>query len=311
MIQVDVRRQQRFDVVGIGLNAVDHLVRLPRFPVPGEKLRMSAYSREGGGQVATALVALSRWGLRCKYVGNVGDDEHGRFSSLLLSQEGVDLAHVRTVTGASSQFAVILVEEETGERTILWDRDPQIRVLPEDLPFDEIRRARALLLDGHDVPPAITAARIARTAGVPIVLDAEKMQEGTEELLSLCDHIVAAGHFPGLLIPGTSAEDGAREILRRYSPMTSTVTLGPRGAFGCNGREEIFSPSIRVETVDTTGAGDIFHAGFLYALLGGLPFREILAFANTAAGLSCRGMGGRAAIPTIKAIRAAGVSSDR
>jgi sulfofructose kinase len=235
----------------------------------------------------------------------VGDDEHGRLSSLLLSQEGVDLTHVRTVPGASSQFAVIIVEEETGERTILWDRDPRIRVSREDLPLDEIRRARALLLDGHDVPPAIAAARAARTAGVPVVLDAEKVQEGTEELLSLSDHVVAAGHFPGLLIPGASAEDGAREILRRYAPKTSTVTLGPRGAYGCDGREEIFSPSIRVKAVDTTGAGDVFHAGFLYALLGGLPFREILAFANTAAGLSCLGIGGRAAIPTIEAIRAA------
>jgi sugar/nucleoside kinase (ribokinase family) len=300
-----------FDVVGIGLNAVDYLVGLPRFPVPGEKLRMSAFRREGGGQVATALVALSRWGCRCKYVGNVGDDEHGRLSSRLLSQEGVDLAHVRTVPGASSQFAVILVEEKTGERTILWDRDPQIRVSPEDLPLDEIRRARALLLDGHDVPPAIIAARTARAAGVPVVLDAEKVQEGTEELLALSDHIVAAGHFPGLLISGGSAEDGAREILRRYAPRTSTVTLGPRGAFGCDAREEIFSPSIRVEAVDTTGAGDVFHAGFLFALLEGLPFREILAFANIAAGLSCRGMGGRAAIPTIGAIQAAGASPGR
>ena len=311
MIRVDKREQPMFDVVGIGLNAVDYLVGLARFPIPGEKLRMSAFAREGGGQVATALVALSRWGCRCKYVGNAGDDDHGRLSILLLSREGVDLAHVRTIPGASSQFAVILVEKGTGERTILWDRDPQIRVLPEDLPLDEIRRARALLLDGHDVPPAIVAARTARNAGVPVVLDAEKVQEGTEELLSLCDHIVAAGHFPGLLIPGASAEDGAREILRIYGPKTSTVTLGPRGAYGCDGRQEIFSPSIRVEAVDTTGAGDIFHAGFLYALLGGLPFREILAFANSAAGLSCRGMGGRAAIPTIEEIRAAGASSDR
>jgi sulfofructose kinase len=295
--------QRTFDVVGIGLNAIDYLVGLPRFPVPGEKLRMSSFAREGGGQAATALVALSRWGRRCKYVGNVGDDEHGRISIRLLSREGIDLAHVRTVPGATSQFAVILVEEGTGERTILWDRDPRIRIAPEDLPLDEIRRARALLVDGHDVPAAIAAAGAARGAGVPVVLDAEKVQEGTEELLSLCDHVVAAGHFPGLLIPGVPAEDGAREILRRYGPVTSTVTLGPRGAFGCDGREEIHSPAIRVDAVDTTGAGDIFHAGFLCALLEGLPFREILSFANAAAGLSCRGMGGRAAIPTLGEIR--------
>lgn len=301
--------QRTFDVVGIGLNAIDYLVGLPRFPVPGEKLRMSSFAREGGGQAATALVALSRWGRRCKYVGNVGDDEHGRISIRLLSREGIDLAHVRTVPGATSQFAVILVEEGTGERTILWDRDPRIRIAPEDLPLDEIRRARALLVDGHDVPASIAAAGAARGAGVPVVLDAEKVQEGTEELLSLCDHVVAAGHFPGLLIPGVPAEEGAREILRRYGPVTSTVTLGSRGAFGCDGREEIHSPAIRVDAVDTTGAGDIFHAGFLCALLEGLPFREILSFANAAAGLSCRAMGGRAAIPTLVEIRAGGFPS--
>jgi sugar/nucleoside kinase (ribokinase family) len=235
----------------------------------------------------------------------VGDDEHGRLSTLLLSREGIDIGHVRTVPDASSQFAVILVEEGTGERTILWNRDPGIRVSPEGLPLEEIRRARALLLDGHDVPASIAAAKTARAAGVPVVLDAEKMQEGTEELLPLCDHIVAAGHFPALLIPGVAAEEGARGILRRYAPRTSTVTLGPRGAFGCDGKGEFFSPAVRVEAVDTTGAGDIFHAGFLHALLEGLPFHEILAFANAAAGLSCRGMGGRSAIPTIREIRAA------
>jgi sulfofructose kinase len=309
--QADGGEAAVFDVVGVGLNAVDYLVRVARFPLPGEKLRMSAFAREGGGQVATALVALSRWGCRCKYVGNVGDDEHGRFSTRLLSNEGVDLTHVRTVPGATSQFAVILVEEGTGERTILWDRDPGIRVSPEDLPLDDIRRARTLLIDGHDVPAAIESARTARAAGVPSVLDAEKVQEGTEELLSLCDHVVASGHFPGLLLPGASAEDGAREILRRYAPRTSTVTLGPRGAFGCDSREQIFSPSIRVTAVDTTGAGDIFHAGFLYALLEGLRFRESLAFANAAAGLSCRGMGGRGAIPTLEAIRAATIPPAR
>ena len=73
-----------FDVVGIGLNAIDYLCRIPRFPVPGEKLRMTAFSRQGGGQAATALVALSRWGLKTMYVGNVGEDEHGRLSLSLL-----------------------------------------------------------------------------------------------------------------------------------------------------------------------------------------------------------------------------------
>ncbi len=291
-----------FDVVGIGLNAIDYLVSLPRYPVPGEKLRMTGFSRQGGGQVATALVALSRWGLSTQYVGNVGDDEHGRLSLALLRDEGIDVSCARTVGGASSQFAVILVEDGTGERTILWDRDARIRIRPGDLPVSEIRRARGLILDGHDVPASIAAAGEARGAGVPVVLDAEKIQDGTLELLSLCDHVVASGAFAEAFHPGSDAGDAARRLFDRFGPRTATVTAGEKGAAGFDGRELVRVPAIPVAAADTTGAGDIFHAGFLYALLAGKPFGEILGFANAAAGLSCRKVGGRAAIPTLAEI---------
>ncbi len=291
-----------FDVVGIGLNAIDYLCRVPRYPVPGEKLRMTGFARQGGGQVATALVALSRWGLRTKYVGNVGDDEHGRLSLSLLRDEGIDLSHARTVPGASSQFAVILVQDDSGERTILWERDARIRIRPEDLPLEEIRAARALLLDGHDVPPSVAAARTAREAGVPVVLDAEKVQEGTFDLLAACDHIVASSGFVERLAPGLHPEEGVRRIHERFAPETSTATLGERGAVGFDGKNLHRAPAIRVKAADTTGAGDIFHAGFLFALLSGKPFPEILSFSNAAAGLSCRAVGGRAAIPSLEEI---------
>ncbi len=291
-----------YDVVGVGLNAIDYLCRIPRYPVPGEKLRMTGFSRQGGGQVATALVALSRWGLATMYVGNVGDDDHGRLSLSLLRGEGVDTGHARTVAGARSQFAVILVQDDSGERTILWDRDARIRIRPEDLPCDAIRGARALLLDGHDVPASIAAAREARGAGVPVVLDAEKVQEGTEELLGLCDHIVAAAGFVARLFPGADPALGAETLHARFSPVTAAVTLGERGAAGCDGGRVLLAPAPKVDAADTTGAGDVFHAGYLYALLAGMPFPRILAFANAAAALSCRSVGGRAGIPTLAEI---------
>jgi len=295
-----------FDVVGIGLNAVDYLCRIPRYPVPGEKLRMTGFTRQGGGQVATALVALSRWGLRTKYVGNVGDDEHGRLSLSLLRDDGVDLSHARIVPGASSQFAVILVQDDSGERTILWERDARIRIRAEDLPLAEIRAARAVLLDGHDVPPSVAAARAARAAGVPVVLDAEKMQEGTFDLLEACDQIVASSGFVERFAPGLAPEEGVQRIHERFRPETSTVTLGERGAVGFDGKQLHHAPAIRVQAADTTGAGDIFHAGFLFALLSGMPFPRILSFGNAAAGLSCRKVGGRAAIPSLEEIEAIG-----
>jgi sugar/nucleoside kinase (ribokinase family) len=290
------------DVVGIGLNAIDYLCTIPRFPVPGEKFRMSGFSKQGGGQVATALVALSRWGLQTMYVGNVGEDEHGILSLSLLREEGIDVALARTVPGAASQFAVILVQEDSGERTILWERDARIRIRPEDIPRDEIRRSRAVLLDGHDVPASVAAARVAREAGVPVVLDAEKVQEGTGDLLIACDHIVGAASFVAQLLPGAEALEGVREIHRRFSPRTATVTLGPEGAVGFDGRQTWRARGIEIRAADTTGAGDVFHAGFLFALLAGRTFPEMLAFGNAAAALSCRKVGGRAGIPSLDEI---------
>src|SRR4030066_91640 len=250
-----------FDVVGIGLNAIDYLCCVPRYPVPGEKLRMTGFSRQGGGQVATALVALSRWGLRAMYVGNVGDDEHGRLSLFLLREEGIDLSWARTVPGAVSQFAVILVQEDSGERTILWERDARLRIRPEDIPREEIRRARAVLIDGHDVPASLESARVARGAGGRVVPAAEKVQEGTEELLGLCDHIVAASSFLAHLLPGVDPASGVREIYRSFSPRTATVPLGADGAAGFDGREFVHARGIRGEAGGTTGAGEVFHAG--------------------------------------------------
>jgi len=290
------------DVVGIGLNAIDYLCTIPRFPVPGEKLRMTGFSRQGGGQVATALVALSRWGLQTMYVGNVGGDEHGILSLSLLREEGIDVALARTFPGAASQFAVILVQEDSGERTILWERDARIRIRPEDIPRDEIRRSRAVLLDGHDVPASVEAARVAREARVPVVLDAEKVQEGTGDLLFACDHIVAASSFVAQLLPGAEPGAAIREIHHRFAPRTATVTLGPEGALGFDGRQTCRARGIEVGAVDTTGAGDVFHAGFLFALLAGRTFPEMLAFGNAAAALSCREVGGRAGIPSLDEI---------
>src|SRR4030065_547991 len=176
-----------FDVVGIGLNAIDYLCCVPRYPVPGEKLRMTGFSRRGGGQVGTALVALSRWG----------------------------------------------------------ERDPGLRPRPGDIPREEIRRSRAVFIDGHDVPASLESARVARGAGVPVVLDAEKVQEGTEELLGLCDHIVAASSFVGPLFPGMDPAFGVREIYRSFSPRTATVTLGAGGAAGLDGRDFVAARGIR------------------------------------------------------------------
>ena len=117
--------ESQFDVVGMGLNAVDWIVQLPYFPQRNSKVQIKEFKRIAGGQVATAMVLCGRYGLRTRYIGRVGDDEIGEFSLLSLKSEPIDISMVEVIPGAKSQYAVILVDPD-GQRTVLWDRDPKL-----------------------------------------------------------------------------------------------------------------------------------------------------------------------------------------
>src|ERR1039458_7907574 len=144
------------DVVGVGVNAVDTLIQLPRFPASDSKLEFSSSSLMPGGQVASAMIACQKWGLKTRYVGKIGDDDHGELHRKEFAEAGVDARLIRT-PGCSSQSSFILVDESSGERTVLWKRDERVALRPEDLERDWIVGARALLVDGHDTEAAACA----------------------------------------------------------------------------------------------------------------------------------------------------------
>jgi hypothetical protein len=120
------------DVVGVGINATDTIIRLPRFPVPDSKMEVLSAEIAPGGQVASAIIACRRWGLSARYVGKIGDDSAGKLQRAEMQREGVE-AHWITARGSHSQRAFILVDESSGERTILWERDQEIALHPDDL----------------------------------------------------------------------------------------------------------------------------------------------------------------------------------
>src|SRR4030042_3567149 len=151
-----------FDLVGVGLNAVDTLVVVPEYPAFNAKVEILEHARTCGGQVATALVACRRWGLRVRYVGAGGDDEQGRFQRESLALEGIELDHLKVVPGAFTQMSVIIVEKRSGERTILWRRDPRLVRDPREIPSAAVAAGRVLLVDGHELPLSIHAPRAAR-----------------------------------------------------------------------------------------------------------------------------------------------------
>lgn len=285
----------KFDVVGMGLNAVDHVCVIPRFPHYEEKLRMQDFRRTVGGQVASALVACARWGLRACYIGKVGSDEMGDFSLENLRREGLDLTYVRRVEGVRNQFAIILVDATTGERTIIWQRDARLAMEPEEVPAEAIAEARFLLLDGHDAPAAARAAKLGRDLGVRIVIDAETVKPGTAEMVGAADYVVCSSRFPEAY---TGEADLRKALLKINSdgPGCAVATLGSQGALCLVDGEFIESRGFKVKCVDSTGAGDIFHGAFIYGLARTWETERILEFSNAAAALNCTAIGARGGI---------------
>lgn len=286
-----------FDVLGLGLNAVDFLCVVPHFPHYDSKLRMLDFRQAGGGQAATAMVACQRLGLKTSYLGKIGGGDFGDYSRKGLEEEGVNTEGVVVVPGARNQFAFILIDGNTGERTIIWDRDPRLTMLPEDVPRDSIASAKVLLVDGHDAPAAVRASRFAREEGVLVMMDAERISEETAELVSLADIVIGEKHFPQTFTGRIDLREALTSIADR-GPCIAGVTLGDEGALVfCDG-EFYHSPAYEVSCRDTTGAGDVFHAAFIRALFESWNLMRCLDFSNAVAALKCRDLGGRAGLPS-------------
>ncbi len=290
---------KRFDVVGFGLNSVDHLCVVRRHPRLDSKQQLVTYDRQPGGQVPTALVALQRWGLCTAYVGSFGDDPGGAMSRASLADEGVDLSASVIRINTRQQVSVILIDEVSGERSVLSERVPELILHADALPRDRLVDGSVLLMDAVDMPATIEAAQLARKQGVLTVLDTDTPAAGIDELLVLTDVLIVAAEFPTQLTGRSDLRAALRETARR-GPWFVGVTLGPGGALALAQGELHYVPAFRVPVVDSTGAGDIFHAGSIYGLLQGWPIPETLRFAAAAAALKCEKLGGRPGIPALE-----------
>jgi sulfofructose kinase len=289
-----------FDVVGLGENATDVAIELPHFPAFNTKLELSDASWQPGGQVATALTVCQRLGLRTRYIGRVGDDPFGVFQLETLRHEGMDLTDTRVVADCANQVAYILIDRGTGERTILWKRDPRLDIAPEEVRPEMISGSRLLHVDGHDTAATAQAARWARQAGIPVTLDVDTIYPGLDALLAQTDYIVSSTDFPRRY---TGREDFFAALLeiRRRHPLARLVaaTLGRDGVLGLEGDRFLYLPAYDVRARDTTGAGDVFHGAFVYALLQGWAMEKVLDFSNAMAGLNCEAVGARGGIATV------------
>jgi sulfofructose kinase len=289
----------KVDLVGVGLNATDTVIPLSTYPARGSKTEYTTVSTLPGGQVATTVVACQHWGLRTRYIGKLGDDLAATLHREAFSHAGVE-TRILTVPGAASAQSLILVDAQ-GERTVLIRRDPEARLSlrPADLDRDSIINARALHVDGYDTEAAILAATWAREAGVPVIADLDELYPNVEALISNVDYLIVSRDFPSRLTSGPDLEQALRKMHRRYSCRLAAVTLGEQGVLAFDGHRLLHIPAFCVPVVDTTGAGDIFHAGFIYAMLQDWPLDRQLEFACAAAALNCTAVGARGGIHSL------------
>jgi len=289
-------------VAGLGQCSLDHLFFIDSFPQPDTKKEVIDWITAGGGPVATALVSLSRLGIDCSFYGITGDDEAGRKISDSLKAEGVDISGLSVRPKSCSQVAFIAVEKGSGRRTIFWKRPSAAPLSPGELPDTFLDNTDFLLIDGLMTGASFHAVRKARERNVPVMLDAGRVREGMIELARICDYVVASEEFGRQLTGDGNAFDAEAAVrhMGSFGAMVSTLTLGDRGSITIAGNEMFRTPAFRVEVVDTTGAGDVFHGGYIYGLLNKWKIKEVVRFASAFAALKCMQPGGRAGIPTLR-----------
>jgi sulfofructose kinase len=295
-----VTKSPQVDVVGVGLNATDTLILLPHHPALGSKVEFRSADIQPGGQVATAIAACQQWSLQTRYVGKVGDDNAATIHRTEFEKLGVE-AHLIIAPGCASQQAVILVDD-SGERTVLWKRDNRLTLQPEELQRDWISTARALHVDGHDTAAAVVAAGWAHEAGIPVIADLDDLYSGVDALLEKVDYLITSRDIPGRLVGEPDLRRSLPLVRERFGCRLAAATLGHEGVLAWDGSQFQYAAAFEVKPVDTTGAGDIFHAGFIYGLLHGWPLSRQLDFACAAAALNCTALGARGGIQPVENI---------
>ena len=297
-----MRSFEDIEVVGLGQASVDYLGRVPSYPPEDGKMELLELQSQCGGPASTALVTLSRLGIKTSFLGSVSDDPTGAEILKGLKADGVDYSLLKITPGYTSQFAFIAVSRESGNRTIFWHRGSVPPLQTNEVDLSPFVRAKVLHLDGLMIEASVEAARQARARGLKVVLDAGTMRKGSLDLVSQTDVLIASERFAGPLVGEHSPPEKALEALSRLGPEKIVITLGAKGSRGWEKGEILAQPAFPVDAVDTTGAGDVYHGAYIYSLLNGWDMKACMRFASATAALKCKAVGARAGIPTLREV---------
>jgi sugar/nucleoside kinase (ribokinase family) len=290
----------RTDVLGIGCAAIDDIVYISGVAPTDGKVPVVGRSQAFGGLTATALVAAARLGANCRFAGMLGSDPDSIAVVHDLRRAGVVVSRKSMCLGARPIIrSTIITSVDRGTRAIYFD-SPASAGAPPVISERTIRDTRVLLIDGHGTEGSVRATEIARTAGIPVVADFELLDShGLPRLLQLVDHLILSANFAreltrtaGVAAPLRALWNDARRVV--------AITDGPRGCWVATGDcdEVVHVPAYKVDAVDTTGCGDVFHGAYAAALAFGYPILSAISFANVAAGLKAMQTGAREGLPS-------------
>jgi ribokinase len=294
-------RNTKYDVLGIGCNAVDYLCPMERYPIEDEKLQVEDIELQGGGNIATALVAVARLGGRAAYHTVIAEDQNTEWILSNFKREHVDIDHLIIKRG-NNPLAFILINRSTGSRTILYSKKKVPGFQPDELHTDLIGRAQVLLVDFYFPEASLRACSIASSLNIPVVIDAEKPSHLADQVLLHCSHVIASRGFALQYCGVDSAVDGdvlLQKFAARLKSPFVCITLGENGALAYDRTTQtnFHQQAFKVDTVDSTGAGDVFHGAFAYFLSQDFTLQKAVEYAAAAAACKCRQIGGRSGIP--------------
>ncbi len=298
MPEQDNHPDSKIDVVVVGLNVVDILMRLPEVVRVGEKHEVKELVVQGGAPAGNAACTLARLGWRTGMVVRLGEDAISQLCRADYARYGVLPDLFIADPASSSAISVVQIDPHSGERTVFYSLAGSCRLQASDAPADVIRNARLVLVDGYEVDAALQTLRHAQAAEVASVVDIETgPADALKAMLALSGNaILPLGGAEEL-----TGKQGPEETLRTLASLTAgqvIVTNGDRGSWAWSGDGVHHQPAFRVNALDTTGCGDSYHGAYASALLDGWRLELRMEFAAMVASLVAQEFGGRTGLPT-------------
>ena len=285
-------------IVGIGANVFDTLYTVDTYPTEDTKMRANSVNECGGGPCGTGLVAASKLGADCGFIGNYTDDSAGEFLKNDFKKYGVDTSYMTLKSGYSTFCSVLWLAADTASRTCVFYRGNVPPTEINEKAEKAIAEAEILMVDGNDMDAAIEGAKVANANGTKVLYDAGGLYEGVENLLPYADILIPSEEFAIGHTKTETAQEAAKILYEKYSPEIVVITQGKKGGIIYDGNTVESYPAFLVDAVDSNGSGDVFHGAFAFALTNNMDYKKACVFSSAVSALKCTKVGAREGVPT-------------